>query len=96
MVVEAVIFEPVSRVKFPGSRELAGNFPGFWPERAFGPKFTSMISHLPANSLRIGAGNFWRAAGNFGAEQGIEALKRLCWLRAFAVGHHRPEQGRRL
>src|SRR5215218_8462542 len=26
LVVEAVTFEPVSRVKFPGSRELAGNF----------------------------------------------------------------------
>jgi hypothetical protein len=62
---EAVSSEPVSVWNFPASSEFAGNFARFGISAEFqGPKTYVSPTTYGANSLDIGAGNFYDVAGN--------------------------------
>jgi hypothetical protein len=83
-----VTSELVSVCKFPASSEFAGNFARFGFSVAFqGPKTYAFVAAYEANSLEIGAGNFYDVAGNSIGQSGNVAAgsgillgaSRLCW-----------------
>jgi hypothetical protein len=93
---EAVTSEPVSVWKFPASSEFAGNFARFGFFVAFhAPKTWGSPRACGANSLGIGAGNFYDVAGNSIGQSGNVAAgsgillcpSRLPWYLRLFVSH---------